>query len=106
MDWHGRNTSLFALDTYRFRYYPKINTVIQCYHYDVRYRALILVHALIMPQSVDPVRYEVQKLPDHELRVWLRDVRGILPLGRQHLIHHQAPEHSTDRTPVRGIRIV
>ena len=74
MDWHGRNTSSFASDIDRLTFDPKTNTVIQCYQYTVRSEAVRRMSALIVPQNSDQVKHEVQKLPDHTLRVWLRKV--------------------------------
>ena len=74
MDWHGRNTSSFASDIHRLTFDPKINTVIQCYQYTVRSEAVRRVSTLIVPQNSDQVKHEVQKLPDHTLRLWLRKV--------------------------------
>lgn len=75
MDWHGRNTSSFASDIDRFCFEPKTNTVIQCYQYTVRFKAMSCVSTLIMSQNPDRVQHEVQKLPDHMLRAWLSNVR-------------------------------
>ena len=74
MDWHGRNTSSFASDIDRLTFNPKMNTVIQCYQYTVRSEAVRCVSTLIVPQNSDEVKHEVQKLPDHTLRDWLRKV--------------------------------
>ncbi|CAF9910504.1 MAG: hypothetical protein ALECFALPRED_006613 [Alectoria fallacina] len=74
----------------RLCFEPKINTVVQCYQRTVSLKALNCGSALMMSKNSDLVQHEVQKLPDYELRAWLR----------------KAPDHSTNEAPVRGMRIV
>ncbi len=108
MDWHGLNTSSFSsqIDDLGFDFEPKIYTVFQSYKYTVRLEALGCVSALIISQNSEQIQQEVQKLPDHRLGAWLRKVRRECASGRQRLMIYQAPDDSTNRVSVRGMRIV
>ena len=60
----------------------------------------------MMSKNSDLVQHEVQKLPDYELRAWLRKVCQVCPPRSYDLKFRQAPDHSTNEAPVRGMRIV